>query len=262
MSRTVAHQAPLSMEIFRQEHEWVAISFSRGSLDPGIKPASQARQADSLPWATREALTHRGRPPVPQGGRHTLRSPSQSAQVLTTMPGQAAHVQQEKLRQGPQGTNLSEQPFRHASPMVRHRLRVNSRPCSRGSVMSQGVFKRVTEEKGTEEDEVVGWHHWLNGHEFGDAQGGLACCSPRGHKESNTTDRLNWTELNRGGTFIWCQWWVLSVSCAWLTGRPCLKNWTQHLERKSSNSEPSLWEDKRLMYGRNQQNTVKQLSSN
>ena len=54
------------------------------------------------------------------------------------------------------------------------------------------------EEKGTTEDEMVGWHHWLNGHEFGwtpgvgDGQGGLACCSSWGHKESDTTERLNW----------------------------------------------------------------------
>ena len=60
------------------------------------------------------------------------------------------------------------------------------------------------EEKGTTEDEVVGWHHWLNGHEFeqdpgvGDGQGSLACCSPWGHKESDTTEWLNWTELNQG----------------------------------------------------------------
>ena len=56
------------------------------------------------------------------------------------------------------------------------------------------------EEKGTTEDEVVGWHHWLDGHEFewtpgvGDGQGGLACCSSWLRKESNTTERLNWTE--------------------------------------------------------------------
>ena len=49
------------------------------------------------------------------------------------------------------------------------------------------------EEKGTTEDEMVGWHHQLNGHEFeqapgaGDAQGSLACCSPWGYKESDTT---------------------------------------------------------------------------
>ena len=47
------------------------------------------------------------------------------------------------------------------------------------------------EEKGTTENDMVGWHHWLNGHEFeqtlGDSeeQGSLACCSPRGHKESD-----------------------------------------------------------------------------
>ena len=56
-------------------------------------------------------------------------------------------------------------------------------------------------EKGMMEDEMVGWHHWLNGHEFewtlgvGDGQGGLACCSAWGRKESDTTEWLNWTEL-------------------------------------------------------------------
>ena len=60
------------------------------------------------------------------------------------------------------------------------------------------------EEKGTTEDEMAGWHHQLNGHVFrwtpgvGDAQGGLACCDSWGHKESNTTEWLNWTELNWG----------------------------------------------------------------
>ena len=50
------------------------------------------------------------------------------------------------------------------------------------------------EEKGMTEDEMVGWHHWLNGHEFeqtpGDVeeQKSLACCSPRGHKESDMTE--------------------------------------------------------------------------
>ena len=56
------------------------------------------------------------------------------------------------------------------------------------------------EEKGMTEDEMVGWHHWLNGHEFeqtlGDSegQGSLVCCSSWDHKESDTTERLNWTE--------------------------------------------------------------------
>ena len=56
------------------------------------------------------------------------------------------------------------------------------------------------EEKGMTEEEMVGWHHQLDGHEFeqapggGDRQGGLACCSPWGHKELDTTKRLS--ELN------------------------------------------------------------------
>ena len=58
------------------------------------------------------------------------------------------------------------------------------------------------EEKGMTEDEMVGWHHWLNGHGFGwtpgvgDGQGGLACCGPWGRKESDTTERLNWLTDN------------------------------------------------------------------
>jgi len=56
-------------------------------------------------------------------------------------------------------------------------------------------------EKGTKEDEMVRWHHWLNGHEFeqapgvGDGLGNLVCCSPWSHKQSDTTEQLNWTEL-------------------------------------------------------------------
>ena len=74
------------------------------------------------------------------------------------------------------------------------------------------------EEKGMTEDEVVGWHHQLNGHGFGwtlevgDGQGGLMCCGSCGHKESDTTEWLNWTELDRQSpsllpgpwkTYIW-----------------------------------------------------------
>ena len=57
------------------------------------------------------------------------------------------------------------------------------------------------EEKGMTEDEMVGWHHQLDGHEFeqapgdGEGQGSLACCSPLGRKGSDKTERLNWTEL-------------------------------------------------------------------
>ena len=60
------------------------------------------------------------------------------------------------------------------------------------------------EEKGTTEDEMAGWHQWLDGREsewtpgVGDGQGGLACCDSWGRKESDTTERLIWSDL------IWC----------------------------------------------------------
>ena len=56
------------------------------------------------------------------------------------------------------------------------------------------------EKKGTTEDEMAGWHHWLDGREsewtlgVGDGQGGLACCDSWGRKELDSTERLNWTE--------------------------------------------------------------------
>ena len=59
------------------------------------------------------------------------------------------------------------------------------------------------------EDEMVGWHHWLDGHEFeqalgiGDRQRSLACCSPWGRKELDTTERLNWTEWFSGKESTW-----------------------------------------------------------
>ena len=57
------------------------------------------------------------------------------------------------------------------------------------------------EEEGTTEDEMAGWHHWLHGREsqwtlgVGDGQGGLACFDSRGHKESDTIERLIWSDL-------------------------------------------------------------------
>ena len=65
---------------------------------------------------------------------------------------------------------------------------------------SDAVRNWGQEEKGTTEDEMAGWHHWLDGQEFewtlgdGDGQRGLACCDSWGHKESDTTEQLKWTE--------------------------------------------------------------------
>ena len=64
------------------------------------------------------------------------------------------------------------------------------------------------EEKGTTEDEMAGWHHRLDGHEFGwtlgvgDGQQGLACCNSWGRKELDMTEWLNWTELNHSHAHI------------------------------------------------------------
>ena len=58
------------------------------------------------------------------------------------------------------------------------------------------------EEKGMKGDEMIGWHHWLDGYGFGwtpgvdDGQGGLVCCGSWGRNESDTTEQLNWTEVN------------------------------------------------------------------
>ena len=57
------------------------------------------------------------------------------------------------------------------------------------------------QEKGTTEDEMAGWHHQLDGQELeqalgvGDGQGSLTCCSPWGCKQSDMTERLNWTDI-------------------------------------------------------------------
>ena len=80
------------------------------------------------------------------------------------------------------------------------------------------------EEKGMIEDEMAGWHHWLNGHEsewtpgVGDGQGGLVCCDSWGHKESDTTEWLNWTELKEPQIFLTVyQLWPLQL--VWLSSR-------------------------------------------
>ena len=67
------------------------------------------------------------------------------------------------------------------------------------------------EEKGTTEDEMAGWHHRLDGHEFewtlgvGDGQGGLACCGSWGHKELDMTEQLNWLSSQFALLFLLCK---------------------------------------------------------
>ena len=92
------------------------------------------------------------------------------------------------------------------------------------------------EEKGTTEDEMAGWHHWLYGREsewtpgVGDGQGGLACYDSWGHKESDTTERLNWLtnwcweRLKVGGEGDDRGWdgWMASLTqwtCVWVNSR-------------------------------------------
>ena len=84
------------------------------------------------------------------------------------------------------------------------------------------------EEKGTTEDEMAGWHNRLNGCEsegtpgVGDGQGGLACCNSWGHKNSDTTERLNWLNsltdyrLVQYSTIATCQCWGV-----WISGELC-----------------------------------------
>ena len=93
------------------------------------------------------------------------------------------------------------------------------------------------EKKGMTEDEMVGWHHQLGGHEFeqalgvGDRQGSLVCSSPRGRKASDTTEQLNLTELILRIGLIW--WLSKESACkagelsfdSWLGKIPWKRKW-------------------------------------
>ena len=103
------------------------------------------------------------------------------------------------------------------------------------------------EKKGTAEDKMVGWYHWLNGHEFeqalgvGDGQGSLACCSPWGHKELDTTKCLNWTEMweketrnEKMKTQFFSPRWTLSLGSTSCLGSFQLSPWQQVEDTRKS----------------------------
>ena len=89
------------------------------------------------------------------------------------------------------------------------------------------------EEKGTTEDEMAGWHHWLNGRksqwtpEVGDGQGGLVCCDSWGRKELDTTEQLIWSDVFFGenvclgllpffiGFLLLCYWFIWAAYIFW-----------------------------------------------
>ena len=89
------------------------------------------------------------------------------------------------------------------------------------------------EEKGMTEDEMAWWYHWLTGGESewipgaGDGQGGLACCDSSGHKESDMTEWLNWTELTMSKPLT-----------VWIT-RNCGKFWKRW---EYQTTWPASWE--------------------
>ena len=101
----------------------------------------------------------------------------------------------------------------------------------------------------TTEDEVAGWHHWLDGHELewtpgvGDGQGGLACCSPWGRRESDTTEPRNWTFVHPS---VDGHWGVDRGS----EGHSVVRGYMQIYSRSTE------------LYSRDQHNIVKQWSLN
>ena len=120
----------------------------------------------------------------------------------------------------------------------------------RADSLEKTLIQRKTgqEEKGTTEDEMVGWHHRLNGHGFewtpgvGDGQGGLACCDSRGRKESDTT------ELNCLSSF-----WNMMVVRAEAIGNSDLEKpwerrsfmentWSRKRNSRIETSTSSIWE--------------------
>ena len=95
---------------------------------------------------------------------------------------------------------------------------------------------------------MAGWHHWLNGREFewtpgvGDGQGGLVCCDSWGHKESDTTERLNWTEtiVPIGNGWSKTVFFLPTLDSRLLSMAPCCVSWQQLLLEASPFEKDSV----------------------
>ena len=107
------------------------------------------------------------------------------------------------------------------------------------------------EEKGTPEDEIVGWHHWLDGREFewtpgvGDGQGGRACCDSWGRKVGhNWATELNWTKQYDFGRLIGLLSFFISKKFAVMPGTSVLLSqrwsWLWFIESSQSQEEGPL----------------------
>ena len=173
---TVAHQALLSMEFSRQDY-WSGLPFlSPGDLpDPGIKPGFLPCRLFTV-WATKEF---------------------QVALVVKNPPANAGDTRDKSSvtgsRRSPGGRNDAKDETPVLWPPHAKSWRTG-KDSDAGREWGQ-------EKKGMTEDEMAGWHHWLDGREsewtlgVGDGQGGLACCDSWGHKELDTTEWPNLTEL-------------------------------------------------------------------
>ena len=173
---TVARQAPLFHGIFQARIlEWVTTFFSSGFQTQGLNPSLLPWQADSLP------LSYLG-----------SRVQNKNC-VLNNLIRKPVHSE------GDQPWDFFGRKDAKAKTPVLWPPHAKSWLIGKDSDAGRDWGQ---EEKGTTEDEMAGWHHWLDGLESewtpgaGDGQGGLACCDSWGRKESDTTERLNWTELN------------------------------------------------------------------
>ena len=100
------------------------------------------------------------------------------------------------------------------------------------------------EKKDTTEDEIVRWHHWLNGHEWVDSRswwwiGGLAWCSSWSRKESDTTEQLNWTEVNYHLLSSYIIYWLCLLFC--LPSSECELHESRNLGVSFHYYIPNIW---------------------